>query len=77
MVAPGGTTPGGSSGGRESCGLGSGTATGEVNATASREVKMIVVAAMICGVLRRFRVSSGFGCNLNAEDIRQRASLRE
>lgn len=64
-------------GGREICGLGSGTATGEVNATASREAKMIDVAAMMCGVLRRFRVSSGSGCNLNAEDIGWRASLRE
>lgn len=55
--------------GIESCGLGSGTATGEVNATASREAKMIDVAAMMCGVMRKFRVSRGLGCNLNAEDI--------
>lgn len=55
--------------GIERSGLGSGTATGEVNATASREAKMIDVAAMVCGVMRKFRVSSGFGCNLNAEAI--------
>ena len=67
----------GINGGKESCGSGSGTATGEVSATASREAKMIVVAAMMCGVMRRFRVSSGFGCNLGADDIGRRASLRE
>lgn len=55
--------------GIEICGLGSGTATGEVNATASREAKMIDVAGMMCGVMRKFRVSSGFGRNLNAENI--------
>lgn len=55
--------------GRESWGLGSGTATGEVSATASREAKMIEVATMTCGVMRKVRVSSGFGCNLDAKDI--------
>lgn len=69
--------PGGMSGGKESCGSGSGTATGEVSATASREAKMIDVAAMMCGVMRRIRVSSGFGCNLGAKGIGWRASLRE
>lgn len=49
------------SGGIGISGFKSGTATGEVNATDSREAKMIFVAAMICGINRRFRVSSGFG----------------
>lgn len=69
--------PGGSSDGTESCGYGSATATGEVNATTSREAKMIVVAAMICGLMHRFRVLIGFGCNLDVEDDGRRASLRE
>lgn len=64
-----GKVDGKAGGGKESWGLGSGTATGEVRATASRETKMIDVAAMMCGVMRKIRVSSGFGCNLNAEDI--------
>lgn len=42
--------------GKESWGSGSGTATGEVRATASREAKTIDVAAMMCGVMRKFRV---------------------
>lgn len=58
------TIPGSTGCGKDICGLGSGTATGEVNATASREAKIIDVAAMMCGVMHRFRVSSGFRCNL-------------
>lgn len=56
--------------GRKSWKLGSGTATGEVNAIASKEAKMIEVAAMTGSIIRKIRVISKFGCNLDIKDIK-------